>query len=105
VPRSSSPVQRLLVAALVPALGLLAGCPPTCQQLCAKLDRCGFDPLVTVNECRISCERELDAYKEDDDKEGQKVFNQERRCLGAHSCDEIATGACYDEELYLFDVQ
>jgi hypothetical protein len=109
VPRSSDPLRRAAFASLLPLLTLLAGCPPTCQQLCGKLNRCETDPLVTIDECRLSCERELESYttlaKEEDDREPLKAFNQHRLCLGNHSCDEIADGVCYDEALFLFELQ
>jgi len=80
----------------------LAGCSPGCERLCNKLDRCGLQNNRTLEECQLSCTRELDAYKAADDRELIERYNRERRCLGSSTCDEIADGACYDEELFLF---
>lgn len=92
------------VASLVLIGGMawgLGGCPPTCQSLCNKLDRCDLEPTLSRSECQTSCERELEVRRDDDeDRELLQAFNRHRICLGNNSCDEIAAGACFDEELF-----
>lgn len=92
------PVWRALFGLV--ALGTLAGCPPTCGQLCGKFERCALTGEVRRAECEESCARELTAYRDDDDKTLLRRFDDHRRCVGGASCDELADGACYDEVLY-----
>ncbi|MCB9680169.1 MAG: hypothetical protein H6733_01755 [Alphaproteobacteria bacterium] len=99
--------MRGLGAALATVLvGLTsAGCAPSCATVCAKLDRCDLNPTVDKAECELSCEREYNATIEQkllDNDAPKEVFDDHRRCLGGHSCDEIAAGACYDEALFPF---
>lgn len=97
----SSRTLALLVAVVVAS----AGCAPTCQQLCQKLDRCDLNGDVQVRECVASCERELSDYQDTDDEgENKPTFNDQRRCLGSHSCDEIASGVCYEQTLFPFSM-
>jgi hypothetical protein len=89
--------------------GVGAGCAPSCETLCNKLERCDLDPGVSSDECRETCDRQVSFFKEDNmqipdgDVLGE-AFYQHRVCLGAHTCDEIADGVCYDEQLFLFDL-
>lgn len=84
------------------ALPVLVACAPPCAQLCAKLDRCDLNGGVSVDECTETCDAQIEVYKaETEDDEAQKAYRRHRLCLGSHSCEEIAAGACYDEELFL----
>lgn len=92
--------------AILLALGLgLVGCAPTCTQVCHKLDRCELNPDVLVTECVASCEAEISDYRDTDDKEAKATFNDQRTCLGSHSCEEIAAGACYESSLFPFSTE
>jgi hypothetical protein len=75
--------------------------------VCGKLDRCGFDDSVLQLECQLSCERELQQYKELEDDASVAAFNDQRVCLGYRSCEEIEQGVCYEKEgvsdLFLFE--
>jgi hypothetical protein len=56
----------------------------------------------SVDECTETCDAQIEVYKaETEDDEAQKAYRRHRLCLGSHSCEEIAAGACYDEELFL----
>jgi hypothetical protein len=91
-----------LVGAIL-ALVVLTGCPPRCAKTCDKVLSCGLDSeRVAVEECEASCGSQRDLYDrwEDDDK--TKAFNDHRRCIMKSSCKEIADGACYDPDLFIF---
>lgn len=108
--------MRGVVPSLVPlalaAAGalLLAGCPPTCEQMCNKLDRCGLNGTVSTIDCRSSCTQQLESVADNDTDDGdpeaaegaKKAFRQHRLCISNHSCDELVAGACYQDELYPF---
>lgn len=91
---------------MVAAVALFgAGCTPTCREACRKLDRCDLLAGIDVEECRETCEADLDnrqvAKRDDDDPEPLKTFNAHRRCLGSSTCDDIADGVCFDDDLFL----
>ncbi len=96
--------SRALVLLVAVSAGLM-GCAPTCQQVCRKLDRCELNGDVQLRECAAACEQEISDFRDTDDKEGKATFNDQRRCLRSSSCDEIASGACYDEALFPFERQ
>jgi hypothetical protein len=60
---------------------------------------------VPVLECQLSCEREIQEYKDLEDEVSLDAFNAHRVCLGNKSCDKIESGACFDDDLFLFDAQ
>lgn len=76
---------------------LLAGCEPTCAQMCNKLERCGLAGEVDNRECEESCNRELGDARDLKDKDVLKAFNAHRRCIGNASCDDLDAGECYTE--------
>jgi hypothetical protein len=107
--RLAAAVAPRAVALALALVGGAPGCAPSCETLCNKLERCDLDPGVSSDECRETCDRQISFFKEDNaqvpDGDGLgDAFYQHRVCLGAHTCDEIAAGACYDEDLFLFDV-
>jgi hypothetical protein len=97
-------MRRLL---LVPVLLSLAACPPPCGQVCRKvLFDCELDTeRVALEECEASCETQGQLYQLWEDEELQDLFDDQRRCVGRSSCEELAEGACYEgfEALYVFD--
>ncbi len=93
------------VALIVALAAGLVGCAPTCTQVCHKLDRCDLNGDVLVTECVASCEAEISDYRDTDDKDSKVTFNVQRKCLGSHSCDEIAAGACYESSLFPFSME
>jgi hypothetical protein len=85
-------------------LTLAAGCTPTCKEVCVKLLECDDveSPRVSEYECRDQCEREENLYEEWEDLQALEQHYDERDCIMGTECADIASGACYDEELYLF---
>ncbi len=73
--------------------------------MCSKLDRCELDPTVTKVECQTACERRITWFREQEDDDGLKVFNDHRRCLGSSSCDEIELGECFEDDLFAIDAE
>ena len=49
-----------------------------------------------------SCETQQSLYEAWGDQEKQEAFAEERACIRASSCDEIAEGVCYDDEIWVF---
>jgi hypothetical protein len=85
-------------------LGALAsGCAPDCKRVCHKLIDCGLDsPRTAYDECLQSCESQQALLEDWADAEKLDAFDEQRRCLGRSSCDEIEAGTCYDPELFSF---
>ncbi|MCB9666435.1 MAG: hypothetical protein H6732_20155 [Alphaproteobacteria bacterium] len=92
-------------AVLLASVVMVAGCPPTCGEACAKLDRCGLNDDVGQLECETACRRELAAYQDDGDTGREQAFDQQRWCIGQETCAVIEGGACYDDALFAFDAQ
>ena len=97
-------------AALAAATLLLAGCPATCDTMCNKLDRCGFNNRISELDCREQCGVQLEVLGDKDTDDGdpqtdeadRDAFRRHRVCVSTHSCDELAAGACYDESVFPF---
>jgi hypothetical protein len=90
---------------LLAAVALAPACTPTCQQTCEKLLACEqnedwLDGYVAL--CAENCERQLNLYELWDDTQLQDALDQSRVCIGEATCDDIADGVCYDEDLYSF---
>ncbi len=89
---------------LIVSLWLLAGCTPTCKEVCVKLIAC--DDLGTermsATECEESCNQQRDLYAGWSDTELRADFDAELTCLNTRECSEIADGACYDEAVFEF---
>lgn len=86
---------------------LLAACTPTCEQSCRKLLSCELDesPRTALEECQGACESQERLYEswEDDDPDNKvDRLHQQRQCIRAATCDEIAAGACFDPFLDAF---
>lgn len=93
-------------SAAVGALVLLfvGGCVPTCKEVCNKALSCELDsPRTPLDACIEDCERQRSLYKDWwEDEEKVDLFVEHRRCVMQSSCDELAEGVCYDEELFIF---
>lgn len=85
-------------------LSSLLACGPTCERTCEKILRCDnlSSERVSVEECQESCSRQQVLYELWEDEVKQEAFDDHKRCLVGSSCDEIADGVCYDEELFIF---
>ncbi len=91
-------------SALALLLILASGCTPTCKQVCDKLLECEDVESYRVSEweCRDACEREENLYEDWEDLQALEQHHQERECIVDSECADIADGACFDEELYLW---
>lgn len=95
------PIALSVTLALAGGLG--AGCTPRCQDSCSKVLDCDLGSTrVARDECVLSCQIQQTTYREWDDEVKKQAFREHRRCIRASTCEEIAEGACYDEELFLF---
>jgi len=79
-------------------------CHPTCKQVCTKLLECDEveSSRVSEYECRDSCQREENLYEGWEDLQALELHYDQMSCIMDASCQEVADGECYDEELYLF---
>jgi hypothetical protein len=95
----------LRVAIALALAPLLGGCPPQCDHTCRKLLDCGEEvdaQRVAQALCEDECKREDALYESWEDDEKQAAFDDEKRCIVHSSCDELASGACYDPGLFPF---
>jgi hypothetical protein len=92
----------LALAALGPAL--LGGCDATCKTACERLLECDEvdSPRLPQAECEASCLVQEDVYDSWDDTQLQDAFGDFKSCLRDSECADIAAGACYDEDLFLW---
>ncbi len=83
---------------------LAAGCHPSCKEVCSKLLDCDEveSSRVSDEECRTACLRQEEQYEDWEDFQALDTHYEERSCIVDASCQDIADGGCYDEELYLF---
>ncbi len=81
---------------------LAAGCEPTCEQTCEELLACDEveSDRVALDDCTAACLVQQQVYDDWEDIELQQGFADYKRCISEESCDAIADGACYDEDLY-----
>ena len=93
------PLVGLLIA------GLMGGCTPTCKQTCNKITGCeqladysGTHPDF----CAETCIRQETLYQVWEDYDLLDRLDAHKECLMDATCDDIAAGVCYDEELYAF---
>jgi hypothetical protein len=80
------------------------GCTPPCQDVCRKILDCGTleSQRVAVEECELSCEVQAALYADWEDEAKEEAFDDHKRCLMQESCDDIAEGVCYDEDIFVF---
>ena len=83
---------------------LLGGCQPTCEDVCTKIVACdnAGTERMPADECKLSCLDQKSLYAGWTDTVLEASFDDELSCLDASSCDEIAAGTCYDEDLWSF---
>lgn len=80
----------------------LAGCTPTCEQVCNKLVGCenpGTE-MLAADDCRESCEKQRDLYQSWTDESLRDAFDESLSCYQSESCDAIAKGVCYNSEIW-----
>lgn len=92
---------------LVACVLLLGACRANCEDACEKLLECDEieSARVSVEDCEASCEREMAQYEKWRDTDKQHRLEAERDCIVDSVCAEIAEGACYDEELFPFEMK
>jgi hypothetical protein len=83
----------------------LAGCQPTCEQVCDKLVACeeaGTERMSSA-ECVEQCGDQKRLYATWTDTQLRDAFDAELDCLDASSCAAIfEDGVCYDDEVWSF---
>lgn len=92
--------MRVVVAVWLSAL--LAGCTPTCDQVCDHIVACGNPgtELLNSEECADACLRQDALYEEWTDEKLRDGYDAALRCLDDATCTELADGACYDPEVW-----
>jgi hypothetical protein len=72
--------------------------------VCDKVVEC--DDLGTERmppeECKESCLQQKALYATWTDTQLRDAFDDELSCIDDSSCDDIAAGVCYDEDLWSF---
>ena len=81
---------------------LLAGCTPTCEQVCDHVVECGNPGTerMSSEECTDACNRQDQLYQTWTDVNLRHSFEDAKRCLDEATCDDLADGACYDPEVW-----
>ena len=77
-------------------------CEPSCEQTCETLLACEetHTDRVALDDCTASCLVQQRLYDEWEDVELQESFIDYKLCVAQENCEDIAAGACYNEELY-----
>lgn len=82
---------------------LHAGCAPPCGQVCRKVLDCELDSeRVSFEECEAACRQQQALYLEWENRELQAAFDDHRSCVAQSSCEELADGTCFNEDLWAF---
>ncbi len=82
----------------------LAGCTPTCEQVCDKLVACGDlgTERMSSAECQEQCNDQKLLLSEWTDDQQEAAFEAELSCLFSSECADVAAGVCYDDAVYSF---
>ena len=80
----------------------LTGCEPSCEQTCEALLACEevSSDRVAEDDCTASCLVQQRLYDDWEDVQLQESFRDYKFCVAEESCEAIAEGACYNEDLY-----
>ncbi|MEO0599873.1 MAG: hypothetical protein AAF211_00460 [Myxococcota bacterium] len=87
-------------------LAIVLGCAPTCDQVCRKtLFDCDLSTeRVALATCIDQCDRQRTLYEDQwENDQLAQAFDDHRRCLMRESCEAIADGECFDEDLFVTD--
>lgn len=97
-------MRRLLAYFAVVCLPLVQACEPTCRQTCRKLLECEEveTPRQALEDCNTSCELQQQLYEDWEDLQARDALGELKQCVVDAECTDIADGACYDEDLYLW---
>ena len=82
----------------------LVACEPSCKETCKKLLECEDvdTPRVALEQCDTTCEVQENLYESWDDLGKREKMADMKRCISDEECSDIADGACYDEDLYIW---
>jgi hypothetical protein len=85
-------------------LTTLLGCSPTCADACTVVASCGesLGDFPNEAECNEACASQRATVDENGDTGVQDAFERELRCLAAATCDDLAAGACYEEQVWSY---
>ncbi|MBM4391636.1 MAG: hypothetical protein FJ090_10985 [Deltaproteobacteria bacterium] len=85
-------------------LVLLSACTPSCEQVCEKLVACDNDGTERMPEaeCTEACQEQQALYDDWTDVQKRDALDAELSCLYNATCDEVASGSCYDEDIWAF---
>ena len=110
--RSGSTLNQLFkshLSAILPllctaGLAVISGCEPSCRSTCNALLECDSveSDQVTIDDCEASCEVQDKLYEDWEDQELVDAFVETKTCITSSTCEEIADGACYDDNVYAF---
>ena len=89
---------------MVLAVALLAGCEPTCEEVCDKLLACDGigTERVSAAECEEQCNEQQELYATWTDTQRRATFQDHLSCLSDSECADIGVGVCYDEDVFSF---
>lgn len=82
----------------------LLGCTPTCDDVCVKLVECGNEgtELLNADDCSDQCKRQQTLYDHWSDLQLRDAFEESLNCYRNSTCDEIAAGACYNQDIWSY---
>lgn len=97
-------MPRLTVLVIAATAALSTACDPSCQRTCRRLLECDtlYTARLSQEECEASCQDQEGLYDEWEDPDLQDRFRDYKVCVMDSTCNAIAEGECYDEELYAF---
>ena len=93
------------IAGLFVAASLLGtGCEPSCEATCKTLLACDSveTSRVHIDECTSTCQIQEQLYESWEDQQLRDAFGELKTCIQSVECSDLADGACYDEELYIW---
>ena len=93
-------MQRILLIGCLGVYGI--GCEPSCEQTCEVLLDCDetHTDRLALDDCTAACLVQERLYDDWEDTELRDSFTEYKTCVTEESCQDIADGICYDEELY-----
>ncbi len=82
----------------------LLGCDATCADACAAVSACGASvgDVPNTAECEEACANQRTLVQQGTDTGVQGAFQRELDCLADATCDAIASGTCYEEQVWSY---
>lgn len=99
-----SPTSALVLPVIAALLALAPGCKATCEDVCDRMVECDGLPTERMSsaECEESCKSQTTLYEGWTDIQKQDALQSELDCLDGASCEDIAAGVCYDEDIWSY---